>query len=112
MHLIREDQLLKGDPFAPQRFHELNRLPEGHIGVVIAMHQQDRRLPALDVRDGRRIERQPQRRLLHRKVVGRQEQPRLSPPVVYAVQVHSRREKAGGAGQPQSGQVAAVRASP
>ena len=42
------------DVTSAQKLHESNRLGEIDVAVVIAMHQEDGRLPVIDLGDGRR----------------------------------------------------------
>src|SRR5215467_2651514 len=38
--LIRQDQLLEGDLLRPQPLHQVHRLSEGHVAVIISMNEQ------------------------------------------------------------------------
>src|SRR5262245_22619871 len=45
--LVGEDELLEGHALPPQRLGEVHALAEGHVAVVVAMDQEDRRPPRL-----------------------------------------------------------------
>src|SRR5215469_1218297 len=50
---VGQDYLLEGSVLFAQTLHQVNRLAEGDVAVVVAMDQQDRRLPPADVGVGR-----------------------------------------------------------
>ena len=42
MDVIGEDHLLEVDPLAPQALHQVGRLVEGNVAVVVAVDEQYR----------------------------------------------------------------------
>ena len=64
MDLIGKDQLFELDILFPQPLHQISRLLERNIAVVVAVDQQDGRLPLLDRSHRRGIEGKLQRFLV------------------------------------------------
>src|SRR5579884_3130305 len=50
---VGEDQLLELDMLFAQRLREADGFAEGHVAVVVAVYEQDRRSPGVDGRHGR-----------------------------------------------------------
>ncbi len=53
--VVWEDDHLVVDVARAQQLDEAGRLREGHVPVVVSVDEQDRRLPRVDGRDGRRL---------------------------------------------------------
>src|SRR4030095_4205150 len=53
VHFIWEDQLLKLDVVFSELAHQIHRLTERHVAVVVAVNQQHRRFPFVDRRNRR-----------------------------------------------------------
>ena len=90
VHIIGENELLDLDAFFAEASDEVHRLREINVAVVVAMNKKYRRLPGVDGSHGRGITGQLVQ--IRRDVLSF---PVVSRPVVYAVQVHARREQIG-----------------
>lgn len=53
VHVVGEDNQLMIDMVGAQELHQARRLCERHIAIIVAMDEQDRGLPLLDLRNRR-----------------------------------------------------------
>ena len=88
MDLIGKNDLLDLDILLPQPLHQVGGLREGHVAVVVAMHEEHRRLPSRHGRHRRRIKRQLHRLFVVRRVFT-QAAAQQGRPVMHAVKVHA-----------------------
>ena len=85
---------------------------EGNVAVVVALDEEDRRAPRADGRKRRRFPSESRGIGAFRGFVRRGEGGNLRVPIVDAVHIDAGSEEIGGAGEAESGQVAAIAAAP
>src|ERR1051326_2258326 len=96
VYFVRNDELFEVHSLPSQRTHQLNRLREVHVAVIVAMYQKHRRFPCPYGRHRRGFKRGARRVITGRT---RRACARPAAPVMHAVEIHARREQVGSSRQ-------------
>jgi hypothetical protein len=80
---VGEDQFLELDTLFAKRLDEQDRLMEGHIAIVIAVDEQDRRSPGTDGSHGRRLEGETRSGRIDGNAIGA----KLRRPIMHAMKI-------------------------